>query len=583
MDKPALTHSRSLSYPVCALLAIIIITITRLSSIALILHHQYYIVEPDAYMRMFIVSDLLNHHHWFQHIIQRVNPPFGSDTHYWTRAVDILIVIGTWLLNWFMPLSKALYTWCLLLPPLTQLAAALAILWAINALKPTIDQQLFVVIAFLCNPFLGELFLPLNVDYDFLTIILAILFWGKLLRALTDVKKDHHGIFCGIIAALGCWASISFFVIVLLSIVFLIWQYLRNRSYAILLLNFLITLTLTFSLLTGIEQAHFLAVTYDILSIVHISFAALLLVTFIIFNYYVANHSRVIQLIAGALLLLLVVVVMQSLFPGFYRGPYNGVAPYLLTNFFPRITEFFSPFSLGGGIALGVCSYFLLSMALLAYHHNAAKSFTTPQIYIIYNACVLMLLTLYMYRWNNYAGIMNILLMSLFITHIIPKSRYSSLLLVILLAILPSLLLRLSPPYGKSDPHEICLKQLIAFTQQQTLMPSAPQRQAVVIVDTNYTPYLLFTTPYTLIAGNYHHDPAGIKDILQFFNHNEVTAREIARRRGANWLLYCVREQASPQAFITHLARGAPPPTWLQPVALASDYPDLRMYRIVQP
>lgn len=580
--------STRLHFPTCALLALAVIILFNIPHLIDALHHHYYITEPDAYMQMVIANDLLSNHHWFQHLIGRINPPFGSDTHYWTRAIDVLIIPGVLMLQAFMPMKQALYAWCFTLPPLTFFCSTLALLWTINALKPTFYQQLFVVLAFLCNPFLQLLFMPLNVDYNFFTVFLFIVYWGCWLRVIPEennrAKASHAAIAAAIVAGIGCWASISFFLPVLISMGFLLWLYrLHPDSYKQQINRFLFTLTLCFSALVMVEQKHWFVPAYDILSIVHVVFALLLLLGFNIYTGVTQRRKLRIHLATLLFIAVVIFVTMNYFFPGFYRGPYNQVDPYLLANFFPRISEFFSPFALGNGIALGVLIYFMLGTAFMLYRWQTPhQTLELRKAWIFWAACLLTLLTFYMYRWNNYAGVMNILLMSFFVAYLSQtRTTLTNLILTAFLVFLPTLLLQASPSALPAE-NQICMKQTYRFIDSGFLSQAQFSHDQIILANTNYTPYLIFNTRYIAIAGNYHHDPEAIRDILEFFNGDEPTARQIALHRKADLLLYCLDEQTNPQAFMTGLEKQPAPPAWLQPLTLPQGYMSLRLYRIVR-
>lgn len=164
---------------ICFLIILSVIGINFTNIIAA-LHHHYYIYEQDAYMHLVIATDTLKNHDWYQHSMPRVNAPFGANMHSWTQVINAILVSGAWLLESIMPVSRALYWWRFIVPMLANAIAAAGMLWAIKLLKPGIYQQIFIVTAFLFNPFVNSFFNPLMVNYDFLLIILGIFYWGYL-------------------------------------------------------------------------------------------------------------------------------------------------------------------------------------------------------------------------------------------------------------------------------------------------------------------------------------------------------------------------------------------------------------------
>lgn len=153
MDTMTLTHTQK----ILTLLILIIFTILLINfhPIRASLEANYYIYEHDAYLHMVNASEILQHHAWSSHFTKRINAPYGSDTHAWTQVINFLLVGCTWISNRWMNLSSSLYLWSFILPMIFFGLAACALLWVINITKPTFFQQIFILLAFLLNPFIN--------------------------------------------------------------------------------------------------------------------------------------------------------------------------------------------------------------------------------------------------------------------------------------------------------------------------------------------------------------------------------------------------------------------------------------------
>src|SRR5688572_22567350 len=59
------------------------------------------LADPDGYMRLARVLELADGGAWFDPRYPRIDPPDGHGQH-WTRALDVLLLAGAWLLQPFL-------------------------------------------------------------------------------------------------------------------------------------------------------------------------------------------------------------------------------------------------------------------------------------------------------------------------------------------------------------------------------------------------------------------------------------------------------------------------------------------------
>jgi hypothetical protein len=52
-------------------------------------------------------------------------------------------------------------------------------------------------------------------------------------------------------------------------------------------------------------------------------------------------------------------------------------------------------------------------------------------------------------------------------------------------------------------------------------------------------PKLLLETPHSIVTAGYHRNEAGLRDIVRFFGGGEAQAREVARERDLDYLVFC--------------------------------------------
>ena len=557
---------------VILLLLVLAVFTINFNNIIAALHHHYYVYEPDAYMHMVEAADLLNNHDWYQHFNLRVNAPFGSDTHSWTQVIAALLVIGTQLFTIIMPLSAALYLWSFLLPMLCNAISAFAMLWAIKLLKPSYYQQLFIAAAFLLNPFLNPLFAPLRVDYDFFLITLSIIYWGYLLR-LIAINKKIRVIPVAIIAGLGMWTSISFIMIVFIGLSFIAWLSIVAGRMRVATLNALLAaLCIVLTLAIRLEHYYFFTVAHDIVSIVHLTFFLLLLFGGSIYSNVLEHRKKSVKIIFMLGAMSSIFFLMNYLFPGFYYGPYNHVSPYLLKHFFPVLSEFYSPFRIDSALTLALLSYFIIGIGFFYYLYLNNKILELQISLLIWASLIMMGLTLYMYRWNEFFSPLTIFLVSFFVARCCNKkmNQLAKIGLIIAMTLLPSLILSLARTY-------VPLKQLQCQQQFYNMMHDnfleGPQFRSdkIIFAHSNYGPLLLYSTHYSIIATNDHHNPDGLKDSFNFFNADEAGAKDIVSKRHVDLILLCQAEHA------THFSPDKS--LWLEPITVPEKYSLWHLYR----
>lgn len=517
--------------------------------------------------------DLLSHKQWYQHVTLRVNAPFGSDLHGWTQVINAMLAGGAYVLSSFMPLATAFSLWCFILPIISQFVAAYGMLWAIKKMNPSPFQQLFIVLAFLCNPFLSSLYLPLRVDYDFLLISISIFYWGCLLRAIDDTSKKWL-IISAILAGLGSWTSISFMIMVFIGLLYLIkLSLIEKRLNSSILTPFLVVLCLIMAVAIRLEHRYFFTITHDTVSIVHLTFFFFLLLGFMAYR---ALHSFpvLIKILFSLVTPGFIFWIMDTLFPGFYRGPYAQADPYLLQNFFPALSEFHSPFAIDNAIALSLLSYFIIGSGFFYYLYLSRKEcpYNPALALLAWAATITTLLTACMYRWNGFASPLNLLLVSFFVASMGAKKIAVSIKVFFLLGMvfLPQLILGLAkdtlPP-----AHQECQTQFHQMLTDGFLENPAYQRDSILFAHSNYGPLLLHATHFSIIASNDHHNPQGVRDSFTFFKADETTAQQIAAKRNIDLFLLCPSEHA----LQFHPEKSA----WLEPLNLPKKYSQWQLYR----
>lgn len=547
----------------------------NLNHFLLALKNQYFVYDQDPYMQMVLASDHLKYHTWYSTINHRVNTPFGADVHYWTHVTSAVIMLGTLLLSFFMPSIKAQYLWCFVLPVLFNGIAAFAMLWMIKPLKPSLTQKFFTLMAFLFNPFIYSTYLPLQIDYDFLLVTLSIFYWGTLLR-LVIVPQIKWACIMALCAAIGMWTSIAFAIPVLIGLGTLVWLTQIKRSINIkFLLVFMIVLCSVVAIILTIEHPHFLTARYDIISVAHLTFFLLILLGLIIDQYCFTSAARIQKIILNILIVCLIGVITDSLFPGFFYGPYNHIDAYIFQHLFFISAQFHSPFLRDNTYALSILAYFFMGAGFYYYCYlTDKKTIPTAQSIVLFAATIMTGLTIYMVRWDELSAPLNIVSVSFFIhacCHI-NLSLIQRMLLVMLIALLPATLFFLSK--NGTPPQSIqCRQQFDNMLLDRILEKPQFKNKKRIFAHANYGPFLLYYTHYDIVAINDHHNLQGIKDTFDFFTETEQEAQNMIRTRKIDFILLCKAE---------HLPRfDLNDSRWVQPVPLPEKYSLWLLYQTV--
>lgn len=566
-----MTHYLLKKNTIVLLLSLIGILLTHYSAILAALHQHYFVYEHDAYMHMVLALNVLENHQWYAGINPLINAPYGADTHAWTQAIMIVLVTGTYFFKLFFPLKKALYVWCFIVPILCNLLSIFALLWSVRPLKTTNSQDFFLVAAFLLNPIMHFVYQPLRVDYDFLLVFTSIVYWGCLLRFIS-IDNKFWSCMTAVVAGLGIWISISFTVVVFIGLAAIFWMSLvRHQLSASNVSLFLLVLCISLALVIPLEYRNFFTISYDVVSIVYLTFYGLIWVCFMIYTRYLQGARNTLNLLSILGLIVLSFWVMNYYFPGFYKGPYNAVSPYLLKNFFPNNVEFYSPFVIDNSLALALLFYFIVGTGY-CYYLYLNRELTNQQCLILFGAIITSLLTAYMNRWGRIATPLNIVLISFFVAYFAKTKvhQFTKWFIIGLIAILPAILFMVSRN-PVSEEVQQCQKQFYSMIEDNILEQLQFSKDKILFISNNYGPFILYFTHFAVVATNDHHNPMGIEDTFNFFKEDERAAESMVRRRNIDLILLCNSRYVP--AF--NLDKS----DWVERIHLPEKYSKWRLYR----
>lgn len=539
--------------------------------------HHYFISEPDAYLHLVFAQDFLQHPSLSDHFSDRINTPIGADTHAWTRLMTLILAGGALCLHLFLSLQSALYGWAFFLPIIANFFAICAMIWAISPLKPTVYQQCFVILAFLINPFLHHYFLPLRVDYDCILIPLSIVYWGLILRLLSQASFKQT-IATGLIASLALWCSISFMIPLLISIGFLFWQNINHKIDNKIIYSLLCAIIIGLIPMIYLEQTPFINEVHDIISIVHLTLFILMLSGYTLFQH-LTPKSFSLKIMLIFLLVILVFLCMNDLFPAFYIGPYKEASPFILQHFIFNTSESYSPFAIDNALSLSLLAYFFIGAGYF-YFLAITDGLSAPEAFLLFISCALSAFTAYMFRWFIFSVPLSIWLVSFVLPRLkqnfntvcgLKPKRDLSIIILLFTAYLPNGLLSFANEYA--NPHiKGCEEQLFSMLDNQFFDAAQFSKDKSLFIHSNYGPLLLYMTHFSVLATNDHHNSQGYKDSYDVFNEKETIAKNIIYNRHINLLLIC--------PSWNHLKFNPEQADWLKPIHLPSAYSKWQLYRV---
>lgn len=531
-------------------LSIFCVFIQNLLAIVAAYYGHYVLLYPDAYMRLVKVLTLLTHHHWFDHVIKTTNTPYGVNFHCWTRALDVLLASGALALSFFFPLKKALFIWSFILPPVFKVIATFLLVWAFNPLEKSFWQRLFIIMAFLFHPYIQTIYLPLRVDYNFLTTTLFIAYIGIYLRLLSQPSRTL-GICLGVCFAFGSWVSLAFFIVGLIPIAYLLWRWIFHPT--ILsphLSSFFVSALIACLCFILIENGSPFAYQFDILSLYYF-----LLLAICAFSYFICQHFTNItssRFILFSISLLTLLTILFCFERQLILGPYAAASPFWRKSVFPQIIEHISPFLLNKTAFLGLMINLILGLCYFTYCHLSRK--LNSCISGLFWLCIpLGVLSIMMLRWNDYAQPIFILaaagLIIVIQNHVLERiqskpNTWADLIMAtssLLLAFLPFMIHQLIPQQQVVSTRQRCLNEMLQFVTSTQFRHLGDRRALRLVVEPEVAPVVQFYTHHEVLGGFYHPNDKGLKDTFAFTLGPIQAAKEIAKQRQLDGMLLCPR------------------------------------------
>lgn len=180
-------------------------------------------MDPDEFMRANRVLEILASGNWFDARFPRINPPDGFVSH-WTRATDLLLLLGMLPLLPFMEPRAALETWAAAYPPVLHALTVLALIWGVRPLvRP--GMGIYVVALALLQVSMFAHFRTGRIDHNALFLLCFALVFGLVLRVACARSSSRYAVVTGVVGAIAVWASVESIVFVFagIAILALLW------------------------------------------------------------------------------------------------------------------------------------------------------------------------------------------------------------------------------------------------------------------------------------------------------------------------------------------------------------------------
>jgi len=556
--------------------------------------------DPDTWLRLTLVREWLMGGGWYNHLVPNSNAPMEAAASPWTRPVDVVLAFFVYLQPETIDINLRIMRASLLLPWLWMALLIAGIHRAVRFILPMNSAYVMATVLILTTPILLNYFGLGNADHH---APLAVLFIWAIGGILAPTQTRSMMIVSGILFGVQLWISVEAFMLIGAAYVWFGLQWLRGDSQKAESLAWLATATAFTSIIAimiEVPRAEWFTPVYDSISIVY----AYSLVIAALFAWGLRAYSpptlqgrMIVGVIGGAI----VALAIGAFYPHLPSGPLYGVHPFIITDFLPRISEaksfFFIPIHV-----LIVCTYMPLMMIILclAPWLRPEHSFYSREQSAKFAFFLIATLLLYysQQRWSYYLlpltiAIIAPLLGALFtpehpfVAHhwpantlvtLTPNEQMKRRLPVLLGALaLPILFTFASDlPIFKSDTTDErtlakqrsgcynAARQLIRSGELNRVLPTP----LTLWLPTDLATEILFFTPHSIIASNYHREGEAIKHV---WDTNKITSAAALRahlaKRNVGAMLICPMVEFPKGGLTQAFAMGARVPAWLTAVA----------------
>ncbi|MCB1385106.1 MAG: hypothetical protein KDJ80_04125 [Nitratireductor sp.] len=574
--------------------------------------------DSDDFLRLHEVMNWMAGQGWYDVSVPRMNWPAGADMH-WSRLVDVPIALLAALAGLFTEPVTALRIAALIWPVLVLFATLLTIIAITERIWPQANRLLVVLFA-LSNIAALELSVPGRIDHH---NVQALLIYTAIL-GLVSRDRPWALPLTGVSITLSLVIGLDNLALVLLLLFWLglAWALgLRHASATLRQIGLWMGLSLAVLYPVSLPPSAWLTPYCDAISVVYLTLIGLIALCFValsLVDRFLGAMSPVAaiatRLASGGLAGGGSALIFWKSFPQCMAGPLSAVSPELSERWLSTIFEaqglidFANRFGAAHYAVPLFIGVMLASTALLAWR-GLLPARALPILAILAIGLVLSFFQIRALRMVVFATVpFCVIFADLIARRVAATVRLAKPARLALTALLclplfptvwsvaadlalpssdappPSPAVAAADEVGSADPDEnavTCNK-----ASQFALLASLPG--GTVFNDLNTGPAILVFTPHTIIGGNYHRNERAILDTEDFFEADSETAREIARRRKADYLVYCRAGKARTAREFAATSQTRQPmekrlllgnePAWLERLSASSDL--LKVYRI---
>lgn len=560
--------------------------------------------EPDPWLRLSLVRDLLETGDWYDHEVKRSNAPEGGIASPWTRPLDLVIAGLVHLQPGEASLTVKLMRAACVLPVLWIVLLMLGLMRAVRQLHSAPMSYLMLPVLIGITPLLWSYFGQGNSDHH---APLAALWAWVLAYAIRLAPQPKDNWILGGLLALMLWISPE--TLPLIAALYL-WRLLRwlldGRGLAGLA-HLTLSTALGVAAAVAIERpvAAWLMPIYDSVSIVHVVLFGLCAA---IVGVFAGLPTRLVarryyRLLAAKIGGTMLVLTMAALYPAFFHGPLAEVAPFIHTDFLPRINEARPLFSKPPLYAAHLLVLPLLAIAaygwMLRVRNPLVARETAAQLLFLQLVTLAMALT--QLRWYYYQFPLTALLLAPLIGALFSSGRtWPSRLVdgrneyfqaavrigcISLVMAAPLIFAALNPPRAteQSKRTSICERTARSLLYRGAIQRALGPDPVLLYAPTNLGGEIQFFTPYRIVASNYHREGEGIRYAWGALElTSDARLRAHFAQRGIQAILLCPDARSLPGSVLHGWWDGKAPPAWVTPIPYPGDRAKYapRLYRV---
>jgi len=551
--------------------------------------------DPDNYMRLLEVRDLLAGQSWFDVHQYRMNPPLGADMH-WSRLVDMPLALLAGGLSLVLPAHVAELAATVIVPLLYLLATMAAlrvIMLRLGLLPVAVFAGLATVPLF---PMLLQTFGPYSIDHHGPQATLALGCAATLLYA----PARKAALLGGVLAAAWIVVSLEGLALVasLAGILGLRYLLLRDRSLA----WFLGALALAAPALSFATRpmAEFTAFRCDIMLEGHMAAFAIAALAFPVLSVKPLQGRLVWRLTALTLAGGASATAAYVLLGRCAANPFAELDPLIRTYWYDFVLEGL-PFwrQLISVQIMLVWTLLLIPAGLWAALHTGLVPRARRAAWLPYTAFALaaVVCSLLLMRAAIVAQLLAIPFAAALIVRFLPKARAITAAVPRALATVACLTLAtpaLPSALGKPlDPlfvgNGIWAEALaLRRTPECDLTRLRALPHGLIFATLDLGPEIVTLTPHAVVMSGYHRNQAAMKEVIDSFSGDLARAEKTVKASGATYVVVCSSKMDTalyrtrrPDNLANRLVEGRAP-DWLVPVKLGKQPSGLLAYRIVR-